>query len=260
MSEDSVIYSIEDDIAVITINRPNYLNALNHDVLKGIIESLEVIARDKNVRAVIFTGEGEKAFVAGADIATMSKLGPGGLREYLELGQATMRSIETFHLPVIAAVNGYALGGGLELALSCDIIIASDTAQVGQPEVNLGIIPGFGGLERLALRTGIGTAKRLIFSGEIIKADEALRLHLIDQMVDHAVVLMAAKELAKKIASKGPLAVQAAKRVMRENIETDLLSGLRRETESFISLFKSKDREEGMNAFLQKRSPLFEGK
>jgi enoyl-CoA hydratase len=168
--------------------------------------------------------------------------------------------IETFPAPVIAAVNGFALGGGLELALSCDLIIAADTAKLGQPEVNLGIIPGFGGTQRLIHRCGVGTARRLCYTGELLSAEEGCLVGIVDKVVPAASLIEEARNWAKLIASKAPLAVKGAKKVIRVSQETDLLSGLRLEVEEFLSLFGSADREEGMTAFLEKRPPKFTGR
>jgi enoyl-CoA hydratase len=163
-------------------------------------------------------------------------------------------------VPVIGAINGYALGGGLELALACDILIASENAKLGQPEINLGIIPGFGGTQRLIQRCGIGAARRLVLTGDMIDATEALRIGLVDQVVTAAELMSVARAMAGRIATKAPLAVKEAKRVIRESQESLLLSGLRLEVESFLKLFQTRDREEGMDAFKQKRSPTFTGR
>jgi enoyl-CoA hydratase len=256
----SVLTSIEGTKAIVTINRPESLNALNPDVLVSLIQAFDDIKKNSDLRSVIITGAGEKSFVAGADIASMSGLGPRAIADYVELGQRTMRIIETFHLPVIAAVNGFALGGGLELALACDLIYAADSAKVGQPEVNLGILPGFGGTQRLVTRCGVGTAKRLCYTGEIISADEAYKLHIVDKVISKTELIDEVKKLCDLIASKAPLAVSSTKAVINSAIEQQMLSGLQREVEAFLNLFGSKDREEGMQAFLQKRSPNFTGK
>lgn len=260
MENKSVTSEVQGASAVVTVNRPESLNALNIDVLQGLMITFDELSRNDQVLSVIITGAGEKAFVAGADIATMNQLGPRAIAEYVELGQRVMRTIETFHRPVIAQVNGFALGGGLELALACDLIIASSSAKVGQPEVNLGIIPGFGGTQRLVQRAGVGTARRLVYTGDIITAQEALTLGVVDQVVEAEALSETVKKLCEKIAAKGPLAVSGAKEVIRRSQEAMLLSGLRMEAEKFLALFGSADREEGMTAFLQKRSPSFKGK
>lgn len=258
--ENTLLVTQHETIWEITINRPGSLNALNPDVLQGLILEFQKIGRAPDCRAVIITGSGPKAFVAGADILSMSQLGPRPIADYAELGQRATRLIETFPAPVIAAVNGFALGGGLELALSCDLIIAADTAKLGQPEVNLGIIPGFGGTQRLIHRCGVGTARRLCYTGELLSAEEGRSVGIVDKVVPAASLLEEARNWAKLIASKAPLAVKGAKRVIRASQETDLLSGLRLEVEEFLSLFGSADREEGMTAFLEKRPPKFTGR
>jgi enoyl-CoA hydratase len=259
MEESVVKLEVKASWAEVTINRPQSLNALNADVLTSIILTAEKISKLPEVKSVIITGEGEKAFVAGADIASMSQLGPRAIADYVELGQRAMRALELLPVPVIAAVNGFALGGGLELALSCDLIVASSSAKVGQPEVNLGIIPGFGGTQRLIQRAGLGTARRLVITGELISAEEALRLGIVDYVHAPADLLSKARELCGVIAKKGPLAVRGAKKILRASQEAVLLSGLRLEVEEFLRLFASADREEGMEAFLKKREAAFRG-
>jgi enoyl-CoA hydratase len=260
MEEKNVQARREGGTAIILIHRPESLNALNPDVLQGLVLELTALSRDESLRAVIITGSGPKAFVAGADINSMSQLGPRALADYAELGQRTMRIIETFRVPVIAAVNGFALGGGLELALACDLIICSESAKLGQPEVNLGIIPGFGGTQRLIQRCGVGAARRLCYTGELISAEEGRLLGIVDKVVSDDSLMQEAKNWASTIESKAPLAVQGAKRVINRAHESLLLSGLRLEVEEFLRLFESADRTEGMEAFLQKRKPVFTGR
>lgn len=243
-----------------TVNRPESLNALNADVLQSFMLLCDDIKRSSEVRVLVVTGEGPKSFVAGADIASMNQLGPRAIADYIELGQRVMRSLENLSIPVIAAVNGFALGGGMELALACDIIVASDSAKFGQPEVNLGIIPGFGGTQRIIQRAGVGAAKRLVFTGDIIGAEEALRMGLVDKIVPQAELISVAHSIADTIASKGPLAVAGAKRVINSSEDNRLAAGLRVEVEEFLRLFASRDREEGMTAFLQKRKAEFTGR
>jgi enoyl-CoA hydratase len=258
--EKSVLIEYKHDgaLVMLTINRPQSLNALNRDVLISLEQALLEIRAKTEPRVIIITGAGEKAFVAGADIAAMHDLGSNAIADYIELGQRVMRHIEQFHLPVLAAVNGFALGGGLELALACDCIFAADTAKVGQPEVNLGIIPGFGGTQRLIHRCGIGATKMLCLSGDIITADEALRLHLVDKIVPAAELLAVTEAFAQKIIEKAPRAVSGAKKVILDAVHTSLTAGLRAEVDEFLRLFATKDREEGMKAFLQKRKPQWE--
>lgn len=260
MEEECLKILSEGPVAEVLVNRPKSLNALNADVLQSINLCFEKLLKNDQLRAIIIRGEGEKAFVAGADIHGMSQLGPRAIADYVELGQRAMRTIETARVPVIAAVNGYALGGGMELALACDIIIASKSAKFGQPEVNLGIIPGFGGTQRLIQRCGIGAARRLILSGEIISAEEAFHIGLADKLAEPTELVSCAQQFAATIAAKAPLAVRGAKEVLRASQEALLLSGLRLEVEKFLELFGSVDREEGMQAFTQKREAKFVGK
>lgn len=247
-------------VAEVTVNRPQSLNALNADVLQSILLTFKEIEKNRDVRAVIVTGAGEKSFVAGADIAMMSQLGARAIADYVELGQRAMRSIELCRVPVIAAVNGFALGGGMELALACDIVLAATQAKFGQPEINLGIIPGFGGTQRLAFRCGIGATRRLVLTGEMITAEEALRIGLVDKVLSAEELIPQARAMGELIAKKAPLAVQEAKRVVRLASEPALLCGLRYEVDAFLSLFSTFDRDEGMNAFLQKREAKFQGR
>lgn len=247
-------------IAELTINRPANLNALNPDMLQSIILAFETLSKNDTVRVVTITGAGPKAFVAGADIGAMSKLGGRAIADYVELGQRATRIIETFDWPVIAVINGFALGGGMELALSCDLMIAADSAKVGQPEVNLGIMTGFGGTQRLIQRAGVGAARRLCYSGELLSAEEAKMLGIIDRVVPGDKLVEEARAWAVTIASKAPLAVKETKRVIRQSQEQALLTGLRIEVEAFLKLFGTRDREEGMEAFLAKRAPNFTGR
>jgi enoyl-CoA hydratase len=247
-------------IRIVTLNRPDRLNALNPDLLQGLTIELTKIAADTEVRVVVITGSGEKSFVAGADIHSMNELGPRAIADYVELGQRTMRLIETLKVPVIAAINGFAFGGGLELALACDILVCKESAKLGQPEVDLGIIPGFGGTQRLVQRCGVGTARRLCMTGERLSAADARALGVVDIVVPDAEFHAEVTKLAKTLASKAPLAVQGVKRAVNQAADTILLSGLRREVEEFLRLFASADREEGMLAFLEKRPPKFTGR
>lgn len=247
-------------IRIVTLNRPDRLNALNPDLLQGLTIELTKIAADAEVRVVVITGSGEKSFVAGADIHSMNELGPRAIADYVELGQRTMRLIETLKVPVIAAINGFAFGGGLELALACDILVCKESAKLGQPEVDLGIIPGFGGTQRLIQRCGVGTARRLCMTGERLSAADARALGVVDIVVPDGEFHAEVTKLAKTLSSKAPLAVQGVKRVVNQAADTILLSGLRREVEEFLRLFASADREEGMSAFLEKRPPKFTGR
>ncbi|MEN9845889.1 MAG: hypothetical protein RIS36_1036 [Pseudomonadota bacterium] len=260
MEENTVLVERDGAVVTVTINRQESLNALNPDVLQGLIIEFGKIASDPSIRSVIITGRGPKAFVAGADIRSMNGLGPRPIADYVELGQRAMRFIETCEVPVIAAVNGFALGGGLELALACDIIVCCESAKLGQPEVNLGIIPGFGGTQRLLQRCGIGSTRRLCYTGDLVGADEARVIGLVDKVVPDAQLIEEVQKMATTIASKAPLAVKGAKRVINEAHQSLLLSGLRLEVEEFLKLFGTADREEGMTAFLQKRPATFTGR
>jgi enoyl-CoA hydratase len=260
VEESSVLSSRNGAIHTVTINRPESLNALNPDVLQGLLNQFQAISRDSSIRVVVIRGSGPKAFVAGADIRAMAQLGPRAIADYAELGQRATRAIEGCAVPVVAAVHGFALGGGLELALACDIIVCAESAKVGQPEVNLGIIPGFGGTQRLIHRCGIGQARRLCYSGELVSADEARVIGLADKVFPDTAFEEQLTAFVELIASKAPLAVQGAKRVINRSQEAALLAGLRLEVEEFLRLFGTADREEGMEAFMQKRKPSFTGR
>lgn len=249
-----------DSHARITINRPESLNALTREVLEGLGAAIEEIDRNSSVQVVSIYGAGGKAFVAGADIKSMVDLDRNAIAEYVELGQGVMQAVEACRVPVIAAVDGFALGGGMELALACDVIIASEKAKFGQPEVNLGIIPGFGGTQRLLQRCGIGAARRLVYTGEIIGSGEAYALGIVDRVVAVGEVQNEVNRIADLIQTKGPLAVQMAKKVIFEAASDQLNRGLKREVDGFLNLFETQDRSEGMRAFLEKRSPNFVGK
>ena len=256
----SVSVSKRGGIAVVTIQRPEQLNALNADVLQSLHVEFGKLDEDRAVRVVVLKGAGEKAFVAGADIRSMADLGPRAIADFIELGQRSLRTIEQFRAPVIVAVHGYALGGGLELALAGDLIVASSQAKLGQPEVNLGIIPGFGGTQRLISRCGVGMARFLCMTGELVTAAEALSLGLVDRVFEPDVFDKEVMILAEKVAAKAPLAVAAVKRVVNRAVEETQLAGMRREVEAFLSLFGTADREEGMTAFLEKRKAEFVGR
>lgn len=246
-------------IGYITINRPEALNALNMDVLKDLKKVLAEIASKDKIRVVILTGEG-RSFVAGADIVQMKKLTPVKGRQMMELGHEVMNTIEQIQKPFIAAVNGFALGGGCELAMACDIRLASEKAKFGQPEVGLGIIPGFGGTQRLPRLVGKGMAKYLIYSADVIPADEAMRIGLVEKVVAPDDLMKKAEELAEKIASKAPIAVGVAKTAINNGTDTDMKSASRLEIESEAVCFATKDKAEGMTAFVEKRPPEFKNK
>ena len=248
-----------DEIAVITVNRPDKLNALNAETVGELRAALEQVAADVSVRAVILTGSGEKSFVAGADIAELAKMTPLSGIEVSRQGQDTFRFLETMRKPVIAAVNGFALGGGLELALACHFRVASENAKFGLPEVKLGIIPGYGGTVRLPRVIGRGRALELILTGEMIDAQEAYRIGLVNHVHPQSDLLGAAEQLARKIAANGPVAVALAIEAVDNGYHTSTDDALRLESNLFGLLASTEDMREGMGAFLEKRKANFKG-
>ena len=243
-------------VATLTVNRPEALNALNAEVLEALTRSAKDLAG--TAKALIVTGAG-KAFVAGADIAAMQSLDGEEAAAFARKGHALGYALADFPGPVIAAVNGYALGGGLELAMACDFILASDKAVVGQPEVKLGVVPGFGGSQRLARRTGPGVAKLLLMSGDTVKADQALAMGIVDRVVPHDTLLAEARKLAETILANGPLAVKFAKALVDDGLDLPLDEALELEAETFGDCFRTADQKEGMAAFLAKRKAAFKG-
>lgn len=246
-------------IAVLTLNRPDKLNALNAELLGELDAALAELGRDASIACAILTGAGEKAFAAGADIGAMLELTTEQARSFSEMGHRICARMERAPFPVIGAINGFALGGGCELALACDFLYASDKAKLGQPEVNLGIIPGFGGTQRLARRVGIGRARELCYTGDTIGADEALRIGLVNAVVPGPELMAKVRDVAKKIASKGRLAVAQCKRVMYSGADVPLDVANALEAQAFAMLFGTADRKEGMTAFLAKRPAAFNG-
>jgi len=250
---------IEGGIATITMNRPEAMNALNEKVLRELREVIAQVRDDVNVRAVIITGEGP-AFVAGADIRTMMSKSKAEIREFTEFGQGVLNDIERMEKPVIAAINGFALGGGLELALACDIRLAATDARMGFPEVGLGIFPGLGGTQRATRLVGKGHACELIFAGDQIGAEEAERIGLINRAVPLRQLLPETKRLAKRIARQGPIAVGKAKTAINQALHTSLEDGLAAELDGVMETFGTEDQKEGMTAFVERRRPEFRGK
>lgn len=250
--------AIEKPIAWIILNRPDRLNAINPDMVNELNRVLNSLEDSEDIRVLIITGEG-KAFSAGADINTFTTLTPFKAMLFSKRIQETFNKIMLYAKPVIAAINGYALGGGLELAMSCDIRIASENAQLGQPEINLGIIPGAGGTQRLQRLANRGAAKMIIFNGERINAQEALRIGLVDEVVPLEKLKEEAKSVALKLAEKSPLALMSAKYSIELGAESNIWSGLALEASLFGLMFSTKDASEGINAFLQKRKPEFKG-
>jgi len=260
MTFENLLVEADAAVAVITINRPRVLNALDGKTVRELGEAVAWLQTQNQVRAVILTGAGDRAFVAGADIAYMRGLSPLQAKEFAQAGHAVFQALERMPQPVIAAVNGYALGGGCELALACDIRVAADNAQFGQPEVGLGIIAGFGGTQRLPRLVGPGLAKEMLFTAERWDAQKALQTGLVNHVVPGQELLPFCRELAGRIAGQGPVAVRLTKEAVDGGLQMDLASALAWEANLFGLAFATGDRAEGMDAFLQKRKPAFGGK
>jgi enoyl-CoA hydratase len=259
MSEQTIRLSVEGNTAVVTVDRPKALNALNTATLEQLEEALASVAQKPEIRGLIVTGAGEKAFVAGADIAEMMNLNTEQSLAFAARGHRVFDALERLHCPTLAAVNGFALGGGCELALACDLIYASDNAKFGLPEVSLGIIPGFGGTQRLTRLVGRSRAKELIFTGDIVDAGRAKEFGLALDVVPAAQLVAHCRAVIGRIAKKGPLAVARAKRVIAVGSDLSLAAGNQLEREAFADLFQTSDRKEGMTAFLEKRPAVFKG-
>ena len=260
MSFENLLIEVSEKIALVTINRPKVRNALNAKTIEELDACIETLRQDVEVRVIILTGAGERAFVAGADINELATYSPQQARECALRGQAVLSRIEKLGKPTIAAVNGFALGGGCELALACSLRIASQTARLGLPEVKLGIIPGYGGTQRLPRLIGKGMALQLILTGEPLPAEEAFKWGLVNQVVAPGQLLPAAKELARKIVANAPLAVQYGLEAVHRGIESPLEEGLALEATLFGIAFASDDMKEGTRAFLEKRPPNFTGR
>lgn len=247
-------------IATITVNRSQAMNAMTLTTLQELADAVQTLINSADIRVVIITGAGSKAFIAGGDISMLAGLEPGEARELALLAQGVCAAIEQSPKPFIAAVNGYALGGGCELAMSCDIRIAADTARFGQPEINIGTLPGFGGTQRLPRLVGKGRALELILTGEIIDAHEAWRIGMVNKVVPADRLLPAARELSLKLASKSTVAMKFCKQAVHNGMEMDLTNACRYEADLFALSFSTTDQKEGMQAFLEKRQPLFTGR
>jgi len=256
----NILIEIADGIGVVKINRPQALNALNSEVVEELESALREVEQDVDVKVVVITGAGEKAFVAGGDIKEMSGMDPAAARAFSQRGHRLINCMEKMKKPIIAAVNGYALGGGLELALACDFIYASEKARLGLPEATLGVIPGFGGTQNLPRLIGINRAKELIFSGKQLTAQQARDWGLVNEVVTGEELMSRVFEIAKKIAANGPLAVAAAKDAINNGLDMAKEDGLRYEGAVFSLLFDSADQKEGMGAFVEKRPAAFKGK
>jgi len=251
---------LADGIAELTISRPKALNALNRRVLGDLEAAVDHLAADPTLRCVIITGDGDKAFVAGADIAEMANMTPLDSEAFVALGHRVFRKLEELPVPVLAAVNGFALGGGCELVLACDVVYASSKAKFGQPEVKLGLIPGFGGSVRLARKTGFGAAAEWIYTGEIYDAAQAKAIGLVRDVVAPEELMTKVRALAKTIAQRAPLAVRAAKRVLVGGAGTDVVTAFALERGVFAGLFATEDLREGTAAFVEKREPRWKAR
>lgn len=252
-----LVNTAEDGITTVTINRPKALNALDTLTLEEMKDCFNRLASDVATKSVLITGAGPKSFVAGADLGAMSKMTVTEARCFSVLGHAVFNAIERIPVAVVAAINGFALGGGCELALACDFRFASDNAKFGQPEVNYGIIPGFGGSQRLARLIGTGEAKEMIYTGSMIDAEEALRIGLINRITTQENLIPECEAILRKIMSKAPMAIASAKNAINTGMNMDLRSGLAYEAQVFGSCFATRDQKEGMAAFLEKRNPVF---
>lgn len=248
----TVLFHIDEHIATITINKPQVLNALSTEVLTDLNQVLDEVEKVKNIYVVILTGAGEKSFVAGADIAEMKDKDPKQATQYAQFANGIFFRIENFHCPVIAAVNGFALGGGCELAMACDIRIASETARFAQPETGLGITPGFGGTQRLARLVGAGRAKELIYTCRTVKADEALAIGLVNKVTKPEALMQETLAMAQTICQKAPFAIKKAKEAINRGLQVSIDKALAIETEEFVQCFATEDQKMVMNAFVKK--------
>jgi enoyl-CoA hydratase len=258
-AEQSVLVELDGHVATVTINRPAVLNALDREAFESLDAAFDRFATDEAIRVVVVTGAGDRAFSAGADIRALHGLGDAGALDFMEFGQRVFDALAHSPKPTIAAINGYALGGGLELAMACDVRIAADSARLGQPEITLGSIPGWGGTQRLPLLVGLGRARELILTGRLIDAAEAERIGLVNRIVPRGEILAAAREMADRMASLPPIALALAKDAIRVR-EGDIAAGLVREREHVAATFATEDQREGTRAFFEKRSPEFKGR
>ena len=259
MGYKNIIFEQEDGIAIITFNRPKALNALNTDLIAELSQAADKIAEDEAIRVLILTGAGEKAFVAGADITELATYSSLQAKVFSKQGHETFNKIQDLSIPVIAAVNGYALGGGCEIALVCDFIYASDNAMFGLPEITLGLMPGFGGTQRLPRLIGMNMAKEMIYTGKMISAAEANRIGLVNKVCPLGTLMEEVKKIADQIASKGKVSLRAVKQTINSGMNVDLMSGCGIEINAFALCLASEDAREGTNAFIEKRKAAFKG-
>jgi enoyl-CoA hydratase len=259
MAYDNIIFNVEDGIALITFNRPKALNALSADLLQELSDALDEIAKNEDIRILILTGAGEKSFVAGADITELAKFNALQGKNFAEKGQSIINKLQELPIPVIAAVNGFALGGGTEIALACDFIYASENAMFGQPEINLGLIPGFGGTQRLPRLIGKNMAKEMILTGKMIPVDEAKMMGLVNKVCTQEALMDEVMKTAKTIVSKGKVSIRAAKEAINNGMNVGLATGCTIEIDAFALCMASEDAKEGTAAFLEKRKADFKG-
>ncbi len=250
----------DDGVVIVSVNRPKVLNALNMETLDEMKDCFTRLRRDPQMKALILRGAGEKAFVAGSDLIAMSKMSAMEARKFSQTGHEVLNAIEALPVVVIGAINGYCLGGGCGLALACDFRYASSTAKFGQPEVNYGIIPGFGGSQTLARLIGSGRAKEMLYTGEMIDAQEAYRIGLVNRVMLPEQLISTCEDVCRKIMKKGPVAIASVKDAINRGLSVDLNSGLNYEAQVFGNCFATLDQQEGMNAFLEKRKPVFLGR
>ena len=259
MSYETIIYEVEENIAIITLNRPQVFNAINPTVIAEMKDALEKIAADQSIKVLILTGAGDKAFVSGADIATMKDFSPLEQRFFSRQGHELLFQLESLPIPVIACVNGFALGGGAEISMACDFTYAADSAKFGQPEINLGIIPGFGGTQRLSRLVGKSMAKELCMTGVMISAQEARDIGLVNKVFPKGTLWEETMTVAKLLASKGKVSIRAVKDTIERGYDQDLRTGCYMEIDASAICFASEDAKEGMGAFLEKRKAEFKG-
>ena len=259
MDLNHILFQIEEGIATLTFNRPKALNALNSELLDEMSRTLDVVAANEDVRVLILTGSGDKAFVAGADITELARCNALKAKVFATKGQNVISKLQCLDIPVIAAVNGFALGGGSEIALACDLIIASENAKFGLPEITLGIIPGFGGTQRLPRLIGSNMAKEMIFTGKMISAAEAQSIGMVNRVVSADALMTDVMNTAKAICQKGKVSLRAAKQVVNAGLNVDLKTGCRMEVDAFALCMASEDAKEGTTAFLEKRKAIFKG-
>jgi len=260
MAYQNILFDVKDGVATITFNRPSVLNALNSALLAEFSHALDSVASEERIGALVLTGAGEKAFVAGADIKELATLGALSGKQFSQKGHGIIHKLQQIPVPVIAAVNGFALGGGTEIALACDFIYASEKATFGQPEINLGLIPGFGGTQRLPRLVGANMAKELIFTGMMLPAADALRIGLVNRICSPDTLMAEAMKTAGAIAKKGRVSLQAAKQAINNGLNTDLVTACNIEVDAFALCMASEDAKEGTTAFIEKRKPQFKGR